>query len=266
MSRQLLMCAPDAYDLKYEINPWMNLDRRPDLSLAERQWRQLHHTLTTVCGADVRLVQQAENAPDMVFTANAGLCLGGVVYLSCFRHPERQVEVGPFRRWFEANGFEVRPPPEGIHIEGEGDVLPAGEQLLAGYLKRSDIRGHRWIADHSGRRVFSLELVDDRWYHLDTALAVLTPELVLWYPDAFDSYAQKVVRTHFNTLEVPRDEALRFACNAVVLGADVVCPADCPITERTLQEAGFRTHPVPMTEFIKSGGAAKCLTLFLDNP
>jgi N-dimethylarginine dimethylaminohydrolase len=44
----------------------------------------------------------------------------------------------------------------------------------------------------------------------------------------------------------------------------VVLPAGCSGTERLLEERGYRPHPVPLSEFMKSGGAAKCLTLALD--
>src|SRR5262245_41544548 len=133
------MCAPDAYGLKYEINAWMDMAVQPDLSLAAVQWAELHRVLTMDLGVHVELVEQAENAPDMVFTANAGLVRGNRVLLSRFRHAERQVEVAPFRAWFEAHGYETLEPNESTKFEGEGDALFAGEALVAGYLKRTDI-------------------------------------------------------------------------------------------------------------------------------
>src|SRR5579862_3182547 len=90
---RLLMCVPDAYDLRYEINDWMRLENRPDVPLAAKQWRALHRVLTEDVDATVELVRQESNAPDMVFTANAGLVRDGRVLLSNFRHAERQVEV-----------------------------------------------------------------------------------------------------------------------------------------------------------------------------
>ncbi len=257
------MCAPDAYDLKYEINAWMSLDNRPDVPIANLQWRELHRTLTEVVGVTVDLIPQAPNAPDMVFTANAGLVRGKSVMLSEFRHAERQVEVEHFKAWFERQGFQTILPPAGCKFEGEGDALFAGETLLAGYLKRSDICSHAWLSESLGLPVLSLELVDNRWYHLDTALFVLTPSLIAFYPGAFDDYAQNVIRHNFDTIEVARSEAMQFACNAVVLGKDVVMPAGCPLLVEELARRGYTPHAVELSEFIKSGGAAKCLTLFV---
>ncbi|HZP83137.1 MAG TPA: arginine deiminase-related protein [Chthonomonadaceae bacterium] len=260
---RLLMCAPTAYALKYEINPWMKMENKPDLDLAARQWNALYHVLTEQVGAQVELVAQAPECPDMVFTANAGLVRGQYVLLSNFRHPQRQVEEPYFRAWFEAHGYKVQLPSVGCKFEGEGDALFAGDLLLAGYLKRSDICAHRWMSEALALPVLSLELIDDRWYHLDTCLFPLTADTVVYYPGAFDPYARVVIANNFQTIEVCQEEALRFACNAVVIGQSVVLPAGCPRLTRELESQGYTVYSIDLSEFLKAGGAAKCLTLFL---
>jgi N-dimethylarginine dimethylaminohydrolase len=257
------MCAPDAYDLKYEINDWMSMQNRPDVTLAARQWADLYRVLTEEVGAQVELVPQEENAPDMVFTANAGLVCGKTVYLSNFRHLERQVEVLPYKAWFESHGYETIAPPVDYKFEGEGDALFAGEWLVAGYRKRSDITSHLWLAEQLNTPVLSLELVDGRWYHLDTAFFALTPEFVVYYPGAFDDYAGRALQDKFKTIEVEHEEALRFACNSVVIGKQIVMPAGCPKLQGVLEGLGYTVYTVELSEFLKSGGAAKCLTLFI---
>lgn len=263
---KLLMCPPTAYGLKYEINPWMSLRTLPDTERAQCQWEILYRVLTEAMGAEVALIPQARNAPDMVFTANAGLVRGGRCLISRFRHPERQVEEPFFADWFAAQGYEVQRLPDDIPFEGEGDALFAGDTLLAGYLKRSDIRSHRLLADTFDVPVLSLELVDDRWYHLDTCLFPLDSQTVVFYPEAFDSYAQTVLRDSFHTIEVTHEEALRFACNAVRVGAQIVLPSGCPHLTHTLEARGYTVHSVDLSEFLKAGGAAKCLTLYLEPP
>ncbi len=260
---RVLMCPPTAYALRYEINPWMSLSNTPDVALAARQWDALHHVLAEDVGASIALIPQAPDAPDMVFTANAGLTRGPFALLANFRHRERQVEEPHFRAWFEANGYKVWTLPPSCKFEGEGDALFAGEILLAGYLKRSDIAGHGRISDMFGVPVLSLELVDDRWYHLDTCCFPLTADTLVYYPGAFDPYARQVLESNFHTIEVRVEEALRFACNAVVIGNNVVLPSGCPHLTADLQARGVTVWPVELSEFLKAGGAAKCLTLFL---
>ncbi len=59
------------------------------------------------------------------------------------------------------------------------------------------------------------------------------------------------------------DEAARFACNVIVLDREIILPENCPKLCSLLAERGCRPHAVPMTEFMKAGGACKCLALFL---
>ena len=54
-----------------------------------------------------------------------------------------------------------------------------------------------------------------------------------------------------------------FACNAVVLDKRIILPDRCPRLTAALYERGYELHALPMSEFLKAGGACKCLTLFL---
>ena len=263
---RLLMCAPTAYALKYVINPWMKLENAPDLKRAAQQWKELHRTLTEDMGATVKLVPQAENCPDMVFTANAALIRGRTAVLANFKHPERQVEAPHYHRWLESNGFEVLTLPQDCNFEGEGDALFVGETLLAGYARRSDFSSHQIVSEALSVPVLSLRLTDDRWYHLDTCLFPLDAETVVFYPGAFDAASADAVRSRFQTIEITETEALRFACNAVRIGKTVALPSGCPLLTAELESRGDTVYAVEMSEFLKAGGAAKCLTLFLSNP
>jgi N-dimethylarginine dimethylaminohydrolase len=265
---ELLMCAPSAYDLLYEINAWMHLSDKPDKSLAWKQWEQLYQTLTERVGIPVRLIEQASEAPDMVFTANAGLPLPGKqIVLSRFRHPERQVEEPYFEHWFRAQGYTVHYMPPNCAFEGEGDAFLIDDIIVAGYLKRTDICAHRYLSQLTGKQVLSLELVDDRWYHLDTCFLPLGGRLVAYYPEAFDWYARRVIEQHFETIPVSPEEALQvLPATRWSIGKQVVMPSGCPILRFYLEERGYTVYEVPMSEFIKSGGACKCLVLYLLEP
>jgi N-dimethylarginine dimethylaminohydrolase len=154
-------------------------------------------------------------------------------------------------------------PP--VHrFEGEGDALFLGKELYTGYHFRSDIEAHEFVAGFLKVPVYTLELVDKRFYHLDTCFAPLDDKRALVYLPAFETYSRTLLReTVEELIEVPEAEALRFACNAVVVGKDVVLNEGCPATEAELRSRGFRPHPLDFSEFIKAGGAAKCLVLQL---
>jgi N-dimethylarginine dimethylaminohydrolase len=263
MNRTLLLCPPDYYGIEYEINPWMHKEHGADRTLTVTQWRNLYETLLRL-GAEVEMIAPRPGLPDMVFTANAGLVVGRKAILSNFRHKERQGEAEHFSRWFERRGFEVVRLAERLVFEGEGDALFCGDVLFCGYRFRSDIRSHEQLGNLLGRLVVSVELVDDRFYHLDTCFCPLPDGGAVWFPGAFDNYAGGAIRAHVRELiEVPEEEAVRFACNAVVLDREVILPAGCPRTEHALVDRGYHPHPVMMGEFLKSGGACKCLVLLV---
>jgi hypothetical protein len=54
-------------------------------------------------------------------------------------------------------------------------------------------------------------------------------------------------------------------CNAVELDRHIVLPEDAPNLVATLEDRGYRCHELPMSEFLKAGGACKCLTMFCRN-
>jgi len=136
--------------------------------------------------------------------------------------------------------------------------------LFCGYKFRSDIQSHRAIAEMLGCLAISVELVNARFYHLDTCFCPLPDGGVFWFPDAFDEYGQRAIREHLSDLiDVAPEEAMHFSCNAVVIERDVVLPEGAPRLVTKLQERGYRCHELPMSEFIKAGGACKCLTMFM---
>lgn len=260
----LLMCPPDYYGIEYEINPWMNRQRQSDRAASQTQWQRLKELIER-CGAAVELLTPQPGLPDLVFTANAALIWRSRAYLSRFRYAARQGETPVDRAWFEQHGFECIELPEGLDFEGAGDALFCGETLFGGYIIRSDARALQWVAAHIGCEVIPAQLVDERYYHLDTCFCPLRPGLAAWHPPAFDDYGRSAITGHVPDLIAVNDvEAARFACNAVVIGEQVILNTGCPELTRALESRGFVVHATPLDEFIKAGGSAKCLTLRLD--
>jgi ornithine--oxo-acid transaminase len=261
------MCPPTLYDVNYVINPWMAGNvHQSSRRRATDQWTVLHDALAKV--AEVRLVQPQPGSPDMVFTANAGLVRDGRVALSSFFHPERQGEEPHFRRWFEESGFAVRDVPRLTPFEGEGDALfePDGSRLWAGYGPRTLRDSHRHLTGFWDIEVVSLRLVDPRFYHLDTCFCPLSQGELMYYPAAFDAPSQAKIEQHYpaeKRILVSESDALRFACNAINLGKTILLNQISDDLAARLLVLGYQVTQVELTEFLKAGGAAKCLVLRL---
>ena len=261
---RILMCPPDHYGIEYEINPWMSRARGASPERARQQWRDLYDALVKL-GVQIELMTPQPGLPDLVFTANAGLVFGNRFFSSGFAHPERQRETPYFDAWFAEHGFSVEHLPEGTYFEGAGDALFCGPILFAGYRIRSHAAGHLHLGKVLQRMALPVELVDKRFYHLDTCFCPLAPGEAIYFPDAFDAYGRQVLESHIAKLiPVVEKEAERFACNAVVVGKKVVVNAGSDRLAEDLRKAGYECLFVELDEFIKAGGSAKCLTLRLD--
>lgn len=262
---RILMCAPHHYEVDYAINPWMEGNiHRSSRDRAEAEWNQLYQVLKTY--AQIDLVEPQPGWPDMVFTANAGLILGNTVVLSRFFHPERQGEEPYFQQWFEAQGYKVHLLPKSLPFEGAGDALMdrGGQWLWAGYGFRSELDSHAYLADWLDVEVLSLRLVDRRFYHLDTCFCPLTDGYLLYYPAAFDTYSNRLIELRVpaeKRIAIAEADAVTFACNSVNIDRVVVVNKASDSLKKSLSERGFSVIETPLTEFLKAGGAAKCLTL-----
>ncbi len=260
---ELLLCKPDFYTIDYEINPWMHRENKPDAKKAEAEW-DAYYSLLKALGIKIHLIPPERGLPDMVFTANGGLVFGNSFIVSRFRYSERQGEAAHFEAWFNDAGFETFTLTGEGFFEGEGDALMFGDTLVAGFRFRSDISTHREIGDIIGRRVLSVELVNPEFYHLDTCFCPLDAETVFYYPDAFDDYGQKTLG-HLapKLIEVSKEDALNFCCNALILNKAVVMNHCSEKLKNKLESLGFDVHLLNFSEFIKAGGSAKCLTLYV---
>lgn len=264
------MCAPEHFGVLYEINAWMHAEVRPDPDLARTQFEGLVSTLVAA-GAEVELQPPADGLPDLVFTANAGVVNGGQFVPARFRHPQRQGETAHDIAWFSARGWRVEALPSGVVHEGAGDSLPfstgdgGGPVLVSGYRMRSDIASHVHLSRITGAPVRSVELVDERLYHLDLVFCPLDSRRAMLAPMGVDSYGAKVVKALVpEVLVLDDDEALAFTANSVVVGDTLVMPACPPRVGRQLERWGFSAAVAPVGEFQKAGGGCRCLTLALD--
>ncbi|MCU0493765.1 MAG: dimethylarginine dimethylaminohydrolase family protein [Chloroflexaceae bacterium] len=268
---RFLMCLPRYFSVSYVINPWMQghlQDASPQR--ATLQWQRLHATLNA--HASVALLDAQPDLPDLTFTANAGLVWGQHAVVSRFRHPERQGEEPHFAAWFERNGFLLHQLPPHVPFEGAGDALfdRAQPVLWLGHGQRSsaEAQGYlaRWLPD---LEVVPLRLVDSRFYHLDTCFCPLHDGYLLYYPPAFDEAARRAIAARVpaeKRIVVEAADAVHFACNAVNIGRTLLLNRATPELQAQLAQADFALVQVDLSEFIKAGGAAKCLTLRLDEP
>jgi N-dimethylarginine dimethylaminohydrolase len=258
-TRHYAMTAPTFFAVEYAINPWMDTSTAVDTHVAMNQWEALRQTYKEL-GHTVELVEPVAGLPDMVYAANGGLLVNGKAVVARFAYPQRAGESAAYAEWMARHGFD---PAETRHVnEGQGDLLVVGSIVLAGCGFRTERRAHAEIAALVRMPVVSLELVDPRFYHLDTALAVLDDTTIAYYPPAFSDEARAQLLELFpDAIEVGSADADVLGLNAVSDGLNVVLPAAATGFAEQLHEAGFRPIGVDLSELLKGGGSVKCCTL-----
>lgn len=264
MPAKFLMCPPDFYSIEYSINPWMHPGKDQVSSEKTTQWQVLFDTFKKI-GVEVELVQPQSGLPDMTYV-DVGVLWDKTFIPSNFKFPERQPERAHFINWFREHGYEIAEIDQAFSFEGHGDTLWAGKKLFCGYGFRSTVEAHqelRGIFKRLGAdvEVIPVELVDDRFYHLDTCFCPLDDQRALVYKAGVSAKAYAMLEKNIELIEISEADALKFACNAVVTDGQILIPAGAAETNAKLAALGYAVHEIPMTEFMKGGGACKCLSM-----
>ncbi len=259
----ILMSPPDYFTVDYAINPWM-IEGSVDRDNARRQWDNLYNAITQQAGAEVHIIPAVEGLPDLVFTANAAFVHDDTAIIAHYKYKERQPEEPFCEEWFRNNGYRTVTLPEDLFFEGAGDALKWQDRVFAGYRTRTDIISHQVITRETGLPVLSMELVDNRFYHIDVCICPLYDGHFIYFPGAFDEYGLRVIEANIpesKRVPVTAEEAARFACNAVNINDTVIFNKGSDRLAEELQSRGFQVIQVDLSEFLKSGGSSKCLTL-----
>jgi glutamate dehydrogenase len=279
----VLMAYPRHFSVPWSINAHMEPDKeRVDRVRAARQWERLVQILLQQ-GIEIHLLDQAPELADMVFTAN-----GGVVDERAkrfipphFLEKVRQGETPLFARFFSQRGYEVADVAQGQFWEGEGDTLVFrrfnGTSIrFGGYGDtkrglRSNLDAQRKVAKELDHEFIGLELVNKKYYHLDTAFFPLDDGYsALYYPVAFSKDAQALIQRHIpNAIKLYSWEARYFTANGLSFGRTIVINGgpwwnlSRLWLKLRLGLRGFRVITTPMSEYMKSGGSVKCTLLII---
>lgn len=273
----IVMCRPDFFDVTYILstNRWMNLEVRPNKALALLQWESLLENYRKY-GVNVSIMSGQPGLSDMVFAANAGLPFRSHFVLSNFFHEERRAEVS-FLRSFFSSDRNILELSRGVTFEGQGDaLLVGGKTILVGCGIRTsenvvealstmirDVDPSIRVIPLFFRQADDYEKNEQIFYHLDTCLLYLENlKTFLVYPRAFRDGTVSTLRYFGDVIEVTRNEAESFVCNSVVVGKTIFTPK---IGQGQIMDffisSDYEVIEHDMSEFIKSGGAVKCLSL-----
>jgi N-dimethylarginine dimethylaminohydrolase len=268
--RHYLMVAPEHFRVDYAINPFMDPADQPDPAATRDQWDAIVAVIGE-SGGSVDVLAQRPDAPDMVYAMNLGLPLvgpdGPVAVLSHMRYAQRRMETETAERWFADHGYSLRAIGRdgvGAHFEA-GDAFAWRGELVVGFGPRTEKLALKHLAHELDVPVRGVRITHPGMYHLDLGFCPLDDTRAMVCPAAFDdTSATKLLGLVPEPLVLTEDEAMTFCANSVVVGRTVIMPA-CPERVRAQLEAwDFEVVVVGVPEFLKGGGAIRCLTNPLD--
>ncbi len=259
---KITMCPPDFFGVKYEINPWMHLENQPNLELAKKQWLGAMSIFKSL-GIEVDVMESKECCPDMVFTANSGLPVGDKFILSNFTFKERTPEEALFKDFFSKKFKEVIELPKDVKFEGQGEAFFAGNKLFLGSGFRSSKGAKKEIGKYlpKGCEIVQLELINPKFYHLDTALQHIGENIFLVSKNAFSENSLKEIQKYGDLIHLSQEDSDAFCANCIVFEKNIIMSNPSKELEEKLKTLGFGVLKNNMSEFLKSGGAIRCISL-----
>lgn len=281
--RKVLICPPKFYDIKEAKNVHMNNNiGKINKTLANTQWNKLHAAYLRLKEKkvidEVMIIEPLEGLEDMVFCANQTFPWvtekqHKVVIMSKMKYASREKEIKHFEFFFENLNYKIIKLNNNSYFEGMGDVIPhPGKKLLyGGYGFRSDESSLNEIANVLDVPLIKLNLINPKFYHLDTCFMPADAENVLICKEAFNRDGLAAIRQCFkNVIPVPFAEAeQKFALNAHCLIDAlnkikiVIIQAGCAFTIKCLKGLGYEIIELDTSEFIKSGGSVFCMKMMV---
>lgn len=257
------MCRPLYFQVNYQINPWMK-PGSVNTENALNQWSKLVETYKKL-RVNVNILDQEKGLPDMVFAADQGISVGNKILVSNFRHKERRGESAFYKKWYKKNNINTSELPKEIYFEGEGIAVKFENNLFVGTGFRTDSQAVNYLKAILKENVIELNLVDERFYHLDICLFVLDNKYAFYYPPAFSKKSVKVIKSVVkNLIELKKDDLLSFAANSVSVGKNVIIQSGSKHFAGMISKLGYTPIMLNVSEFIKAGGGIHCLTQTLN--
>ncbi len=296
MSSTVLLCPPKYYQIEYEINPWMHVENKVKKEIVQEEFEKLV-AIYKKLGLNVLIIDPQPGLPDMVYAANFGFVIDDIFIRSNFRYPQRRKEAyfaeeffktlkagdttgGPQKRRSSTigervfyggeegqdprmNNFQIKTLPKDIFFEGQGDMFYRDGKIFCGYGKRTMKEAIPHLEKILGEKFITFEVNDPYYYHLDTCFAPIGRGIAVIKPSSFDREDVVKMKKNFKkVIEVGERDNPFYCCNVVAVGDTLILGKGIGIDiKNTFAKAGFEIIETPMTEFLKGGGAVKCLTL-----
>ncbi len=231
----------------YDLGP-------PDYFLALEQHRKYIEALRE-CGLEVTILEADENYPDSTFVEDTALLTSQCAIITNPGAPSRKgeiIEINDIVKNFYSNVEMIKAPGT---LEA-GDVMMVGKHFFVGLSERTNQKGADQLISILSKYGFTgSHVLFDNILHLKSGVSYLENNNLLLIKD----FANKPEFQKYNLILVDDDES--YAANSLWINDKILVPKGFPKTKKKIENAGYNTIELDVSEFRKLDGGLSCLSL-----
>lgn len=227
---------------------------KPDFALALEQHARYRKALES-CGLEVIVLEADEAFADSTFIEDTCLVTPRCAIITNPGAGTRKGEIASIGTALDSFGMAM----EAIKAPGTldaGDVMMKGNHYYVGLSQRTNLQGFEQLSSILEKYQMTASAVPlSTVLHLKTGISYLENDCFL----AFGEFLTKPAFEKFLLLPVDPQEA--YAANCVWINDRVLVPGGFPKTQKMIEEKGYATLQVDVSEFRKLDGGLSCLSL-----
>jgi dimethylargininase len=227
---------------------------KPDYEMALEQHR-LYVEALKECGLEVMVLDSDNQYPDSTFVEDVALCTSKFAIVTNPGAPSRNGEKHGMRITLKEFFKNI----EEINTSGTldaGDVMMAGDIFYIGISERTNIDGAEQLINILKKYDMSgIKVPLNTMLHLKTGLSYLENNNLL----ICGEFVNNPVFDNFTKITVDEKEA--YSANSLWINGKVLVPKGFPETKSKIENSGYTTIELNVSEFQKLDGGLSCLSL-----
>lgn len=259
--QRVILCQPQYMSIREVINETQEHFKEEGIHI-ERALDQHHDLVQTLrkFNIEVILLPYHKKFPEQVFTRDIGFTLGQTIFVAEMASDVRRGEQDVLKQWLEDEEISYYNLVDHL-IEG-GDVIIDRNSIYIGLSNRTNLGA----VQHLQSLLTQFEVIPisfkKRFLHLDCVFNVISQDLALIFPEAFNEKEISLFRSRYELIEVTEKEQFTLGTNVLGIGNKRILsqPINADVNKK-LRNHGFEVIEVDISEIIKSGGSFRCCTL-----
>ncbi|WP_053362825.1 arginine deiminase-related protein [Bacillus sp. FJAT-27251] len=207
------------------------------------------------CGVEVTHLPASEEFPDSTFVEDTAVLTPGFAVISNPGADSRNGEIAEMERVLKGFYKELYTIDAPGTLDG-GDVLQADDRFYIGISVRTNQEGAmqlKGILESEGYKATIVPLKE--FFHLKTGIAYLGNNLIV----AAGEFVEHPDFSHYEKIIVSRED--EYSANCIMVNGYVLIPKEFEATKFKIEQAGYKTIELDMSEFQKQDGGLSCLSL-----